>query len=499
MAFGCEVNITERCLLKATLAISASTQKNPMNTLYAPPTSAPQFIQTKLAIGSVHDPAESEADAVADHVMQHPMSESAFEGVSSKGESKVQRKCATCEQEEKVQKKENSSAQQSQNAGFASPQLMHQLKSAGGQGQPLDGGTRNFMEARLGANLSSINIHTGTAAAEMNRELNAKAFTVGAHIYFNEGQYQPETAQGKHLLAHELAHTMQQGAVSSEAQGGARGPSIQKRGPMISRKLQVLNADKEIFRTNTGKSTQTMGQVGENYLQSLCPEGSPKVAAKTGEVSSGLGNCAPIKDGKFPKTCDRLCKIIHSDHAWRISINDFEFPNTVFDNPSFAMQPGVGTGGTVHVPSPNNTKEFGSVAAGGTFFKYPEFMVLSHELLGHGFMGDQGTHTEDQELLRGRGGHNAVIVLENELNTEHGRSLRGNHRDPYCGESYSVERGQTPDAKNAKFGDSLAVCKQWRKEYNALNNTDFSISDTVPPKPDEKLPHHTVVNGKVIL
>jgi hypothetical protein len=69
----------------------------------------------------------------------------------------------------------------------------------------------SFMESRFGTDFSGVKIHTDTNAVQMSRELNAQAFTVGSDIYFNSGKYAPESASGKHLLAHELTHTVQQG------------------------------------------------------------------------------------------------------------------------------------------------------------------------------------------------------------------------------------------------------------------------------------------------
>lgn len=71
------------------------------------------------------------------------------------------------------------------------------------------------MQSRFGADFSDVKIHTGGEAILMKRELNAKAFTVGNDIYFNEGQYNPNSGEGKHLLAHELVHTVQQGSVKT--------------------------------------------------------------------------------------------------------------------------------------------------------------------------------------------------------------------------------------------------------------------------------------------
>lgn len=82
----------------------------------------------------------------------------------------------------------------------------------GGSGAPLPAGVRNFMEPRFGANFSEVRIHTGEAAARQSKALNAHAFTVGQHVFFAQGKYQPDSAAGKELIAHELTHTIQQGA-----------------------------------------------------------------------------------------------------------------------------------------------------------------------------------------------------------------------------------------------------------------------------------------------
>ena len=77
-------------------------------------------------------------------------------------------------------------------------------------GNPLPAAVRTFMEPRLGADLGAVRVHTGPQAARLNREINARAFTVGNHVYFGEGRYRPESAEGLELIAHELTHTVQQ-------------------------------------------------------------------------------------------------------------------------------------------------------------------------------------------------------------------------------------------------------------------------------------------------
>ena len=86
------------------------------------------------------------------------------------------------------------------------------LASSKGGGSALPSDTRGFMESRMGADFSGVRIHTGTAAESLSRRVNAQAFAHGSDIYFNSGKYSPDTSTGKTLLAHELTHTVQQGA-----------------------------------------------------------------------------------------------------------------------------------------------------------------------------------------------------------------------------------------------------------------------------------------------
>lgn len=110
-------------------------------------------------------------------------------------------------EEESVQARVSTTGTPVPSAGFGS-----QLHDSKGNGSPLPTPVRTFMESGIGADFGSIRIHTDHQAASMNREINAKAFTHGSDIYFNNGQYNPATNEGKHLLAHELTHTVQQGA-----------------------------------------------------------------------------------------------------------------------------------------------------------------------------------------------------------------------------------------------------------------------------------------------
>ena len=84
------------------------------------------------------------------------------------------------------------------------------LRSGEG-GSPLPPTVRQFMEPRFGADFGGVRVHADGRAAELATSVSARAFAYGKHLYFNEGEYQPGTDGGKRVLAHELAHVVQQG------------------------------------------------------------------------------------------------------------------------------------------------------------------------------------------------------------------------------------------------------------------------------------------------
>ena len=118
--------------------------------------------------------------------------------------------------------KEKSSAQLQRAAVNAEqvnevPPIVHDVLRS--SGQPLDAHTRSFFESRFDHDFSRVRVHTDTRAAESAQAVNALAYTVGRDIVFGAGQYTPGTNAGQRLLAHELTHAAQQGAV---AYGGQR-------------------------------------------------------------------------------------------------------------------------------------------------------------------------------------------------------------------------------------------------------------------------------------
>jgi hypothetical protein len=151
----------------------------------------PCSIQKKLEVGAIEDPRENEADRVADHVLAMPMHPDI--GYSS---PRIQRY----------------SSQPGGEPGEAPSSVAQTIATPG---QPLDSGTRTFMESRFGYDFSGVRVHSGTAAEQSARDVHAFAYTVGRDIVFGAGRFAPGTHDGRRLIAHELTHVVQSGSESS--------------------------------------------------------------------------------------------------------------------------------------------------------------------------------------------------------------------------------------------------------------------------------------------
>ena len=274
-------------------------------------------VQPKLEVSSPDDPQEKEADAMADKVMR--MAEPAAPATPAKEEEKLQRseeeevqamtegqgiarKCNNCQEaEEKVQAKSFTGIQRSEEpAGSAAietedsgegiaidrkPISMHRsdliqlsgrgppaglphmsfqqnLSSSKGGGSALPQTTRTFMESRFDADFGGVRIHTGETAQQLSQTIHAQAFTHGNDIYFNQGKYNPDSASGGNLLAHELTHTLQQGASQPKSQAST--PST----PGVSRKIQRAVAGVPVQLANAVEKAKTVeGKIDANKPQ----------------------------------------------------------------------------------------------------------------------------------------------------------------------------------------------------------------------------------------
>jgi len=157
-------------------------------------TSDGRALQRRLEIGAADDPLEREADRVADRVLRR---------CSCGGVPGGDGECADC----KAQRLQLSRATAVPSAAIAPPSVHHTLATPG---RPLDARSRSYFEPRLGADLSTVRVHDDATAAASAHAVGANAYAVGADIVFAAGKHAPGTPHGDRLLAHELAHVLQQ-------------------------------------------------------------------------------------------------------------------------------------------------------------------------------------------------------------------------------------------------------------------------------------------------
>ncbi len=159
--------------------------------------------QAALRVNAPGDPFEQEADLLADRVMQMPT-------VFPPGQAAPEPATPGMQ----VQRSSDASG------GEAPPAVEAGVARLQGGGAPLPASERAFFEPRMGVDLGQVRIQDSSEAAAMSQALNARAFTVGNTIAFDLGEYRPGTETGRHLLAHELAHTVQQtGGVAAKRAG----------------------------------------------------------------------------------------------------------------------------------------------------------------------------------------------------------------------------------------------------------------------------------------
>lgn len=195
------------------------------------------------------------------------------------------------------------------------PPIVHEVLRS--PGQPLDPTTRAFMEPRFGHDLSRVRVHAYEKAAESARAVNALAYTVGRDLVFGTGQYVPETNEGKKLLAHELAHALQQGQAQSagtvvgyastssaeEPQADAIADAVlagHPRGPVSNSRLMIQRRAAPYIKKITVHLTPP--QTADLEWKGTPP--ADAVGSDHFTVSTGKGYGDP---GDPPGTCKRNC------------------------------------------------------------------------------------------------------------------------------------------------------------------------------------------------
>lgn len=232
--------------------------------------------RSAMVVGRADDPYEREADRVAAEVTQRLGSESTAMrsggGASGGGGDAL--------------------------GGIAvSPDIEHQIRSS--SGRPLDAPVRAPLEQAFGADFGSVRIHDGDGADQLSRSLQAEAFTVGNDIFFQGRNFAPGTPQGHHLLAHELAHVVQQPA------GAARSMAPVRR-----------FVDMATFREQTSEGALTRKSTAQKHIESLILQynmlkGGGQVGGRDQAKDSGI-----IPDAKLDQAIALVTSMKSTAESW---------------------------------------------------------------------------------------------------------------------------------------------------------------------------------------
>jgi hypothetical protein len=226
-------------------------------------------LQPKLVVSEPGDIYEQEADRVAEQVMRMPetvMSRRSFrEGCPS------------------VQRQETSGSM----GLVEAPPIVHDVLNS--PGRPLDSATRAFFEPRFGHDFSRVRVHTDTRAVDSAESVQALAYTVGPHIALGSGQLTTGTSEGRFLLAHELAHVVQQegGTVRHTVPGGL----LQRQGkknPLDAKAKAIIDKAKDTSVDIDKRAIQLVNDIIAQYYPSEASKVDTVVFDEK-RAGSGLG------------------------------------------------------------------------------------------------------------------------------------------------------------------------------------------------------------------
>lgn len=206
--------------------------------------------------------------------------------------------CETCQQKQAEEQKKTQEQRLQKSASGpgrsrTAPPVVNQVLNS--PGRPLEAPTRSYMEPRFGRDFGGVRVHTDSRAAESARAVDAHAYTVGQHIVFDHGKYDPGSRSGQHLLAHELAHTVQQHGLQRSSDNLSLGQGGEYR------RLEH-EADSIARSVTSGSSGRAMPPITNHPSQptiSRAKKDNSTTAASEPPVSEGEGkhDWQPVKPG----------------------------------------------------------------------------------------------------------------------------------------------------------------------------------------------------------
>jgi outer membrane protein OmpA-like peptidoglycan-associated protein len=330
---------------------------------------------------------------------------------------------------------------------------------------PLPNSRNVDAKSRFDSDFSQVQVHTDAKAAEAAHVLNAEAFTLGQHIVFGAGRYDPNRHQSRHLLAHELTHVIQQKATTA---------------PQLQRRLLVNSNHPSLAPRTDPAATLTSVQrfaMMDSLIQGLCDQF--EVDHTSGEVqpkSLTSPNPAALAAGSKPTGCCCLNVLTQAPTVWTIEVSQVVGPQTLPSTHQVVL-------------SPTNTPvEFGSFTAGGTLAFQGNVPAAGHELCGHAALEEIGGHPPDQDRTT-TDVHDPTVRLENLISSEQGvpasdlrglagsSSHRGESVDRITIQNYPFNGTNIPASEQPKIHFAVDYIKENNSFVDILGHSDNVGSD----------------------
>jgi Domain of unknown function (DUF4157) len=278
-------------------------------------------IQAELTVNTPGDAYEQEADRVADDVMRG-LEGAALPGRDVSGgtpDRPVQRMHAELDRTGRDIQRRDAVTE----PPTVAPAVAARLDATLGGGEPLPTPVRSLMEPRFGVDFSRVRVHTGSHAARLNRELSSWAFTRQRDIYFGAGAYEPQSAAGQRLLAHELAHVVQQqrGLAPMVQRLEQRLPFV---GPLTSYLNPLNQAARLVLPALSATQKSLLDGIFKSALSTSIIRLNPNSILAAGNCFRTTGNIINMPDN----TIDDSHLIHEAAHVWQHQ-NDIPFAYAV--------------------------------------------------------------------------------------------------------------------------------------------------------------------------
>ncbi len=216
--------------------------------------------------------------------------------------------------------------------------LVASVQAQLGRGRPLPASARSRMEHAFGARFADVRLHTDAVASRLARRLRTRAFAVGPHVAFDRGEYRPGTAVGDAVLAHELAHTLQQrGAEPASPSAATSTPRIENAADSAAagvmarlwgggRTLAQRLATRPLPRLRSGLA---LASCGDNFSDAELHRYLARIESKgtEGDLDSDNKARAIVREngkrpGTFPLTDLRVLRMIEEMLGGRTGTDD---------------------------------------------------------------------------------------------------------------------------------------------------------------------------------